>query len=104
MSTFVRAAKLKATAGGTSLRAVLECILLGQFNSSVVNGRTVISTSEAGGSVQFEILDGLGPARVAELAGEALDWLDSLPAEQQANPIPPRRIRRLRVSFSRAQV
>lgn len=102
LSTFVRAAQLKATQGDTPLRAVLEGILIGHFKSTVANGRTVIATTEAGGSTQFTLPAGLTPPEVMEMAGRALRWIDSRP--DPANPGLPNTVKRLRVSFRKARI
>lgn len=102
LTTFIQAAQLRATQANTTAKAVIEAILLGQFTSSVANGRTIIQTAEAGGSVQFAIPDGLSPAEVMEMAGRALRWIESQPDPD--NPGRPREIRRLRVSFDRAVI
>jgi hypothetical protein len=102
LTTFIQAAQLRATQANTTAKAVIEAILIGQFTSSVAKGRTVIQTSEAGGSVQFAIPDGLSPAEVMEMAGRALRWIDSRPDPN--NPGLPREVTRLRVSFDRASI
>lgn len=102
---FVRAAKLRATqlGNGATPKSVLEGIVLGQFTSNATNGRTVISTSEAGGTVTFTLPADLGPADVMTVADEALSIV-----ETSADPLNPtvgsRRIRRLRASFAKAAI
>lgn len=59
------AAQLRATQANITPKAVL----IGQFTSSVAKGLTVIQTSEADGSVQCAIPDGLWPAEVMAMAG-----------------------------------
>lgn len=101
LRALVRAAKLQYGSG--SPKPVLEQIILGKFESEVTNGKTVISTTEAGGTVTFVVADSLGPAEVLTLAEEAIEWLDQQP--DPANPnLSPRRIRRLRVSFDKAVI
>lgn len=100
LSAFLRAAKLKATKDGVSLKAVVESIVLGQFESSVVDGRTLVRTSEGGGSVDFALPDGLTPGELLELASEALRWIAAQPDPD--NPGLPRSVKRLRVCFDRA--
>lgn len=102
LSAFVRAAKLKATKDGVSLKAVVESIVLGQFESSVVNGRTLVRTSEGGGSVDFALPEGLTPGDLLELASEALRWIEAQPDPD--NPGLPRSVKRLRVCFDRAML
>jgi hypothetical protein len=96
--TFLYAAKLSAAKKGTTVKSVLESILVGQFETSVSNGKTLVRTSEAGGSVEFAIAEGLDAGEVAELAREALDWHSVNPDSN------PRRIRRLRATFNRASL
>lgn len=102
LSTFVQAANLKAAQANTTTRAVLESILLGHFSSTATNGRTVIATNEAGGSVQFVLPEGLTPTEVMELAGRGLRWIATRP--DQDNPGVPKTIKRLRVSFRKARI
>jgi hypothetical protein len=102
LTTFIQTAQLRATQAGTTAKAVIEAILVGQFQSSVSNGRTIIQTAEAGGSVQLAIPDGLSPAEVTELAGRALPWIEARPDPN--NPGLPREVRRLRVTFGRARI
>jgi len=98
---FVRAAMLQANGG--AIKPVLEQIILGKFQSEVTDGKTLVSTSEAGGTVTFALPNNLGPAEIMALAEEAIEWLDNQP--DPANPnLSPRRIRRLRVSFDKAAV
>jgi hypothetical protein len=80
--TFVRAAKIRATALGSpnTPKSILEGILLGQFTSSATNGRTLIRTTEAGGSVEFILPADLGPAEVMAICDEALRIVESSPA------------------------
>jgi hypothetical protein len=54
LTTFIQAAQLQATRSATTAKAVIEAILVGQFQSSVSNGRTIIQTAEAGGSSEQE--------------------------------------------------
>lgn len=102
---FVRAAKLRATAlgNGATPKSVLEGIVLGQFTSTATNGRTVISTTEGGGSTTFTLPADLGPADVMTLADEALSLVEN--AEDPENPtVSTRRIMRLRASFGKAAI
>jgi hypothetical protein len=94
---FARAAALEATSAKTALQ-ILDDIILGRFRSDVVNGKTLISTSEAGGSVTFQISTSLSPAEITEIALEAASWISTLPDPDLATAYP-RRIRRLRASF-----
>lgn len=100
LTTFVQLAKLRATQASTTPLAICQAIALGQFTTSITNGRTVIETAEAGGMVKFEIPQGISPAEVTELAAKAIRWIEAQP--NPANPAVPRPIRRLRATFNRA--
>lgn len=82
---------------------VLESIVTGRFNTEMQSGMTLIQSSEAGGAVQFSIAGDFSPSEVVALAVDALAWL-----QQQADPLNPplypKRLRRLRVSFSKATI
>ena len=95
LSTFRRAVRLKAAKEGLEEKDVVEAILLGQFESSVANGRTIVTTSEAGGSVTFTFPEGLTPTEIMELAAAAMAQI-----EDDQEPTPP--TKRLRVCFDRA--
>ncbi len=97
----VRAAKARATAlgGSNTLVSVLTGLLTTQFNLSVVNGRVIVSTAEAGGSVSFATGGEISsPEGFIALVEEALEWV-----EQQADPnnpnLSPRQVTRLRATF-----
>lgn len=100
LSAFLQAARLKATRDEVSLKSVVEDILFARFESSIRNGRTVIRTSEAGGSTDFTLPAGLTPTELIELANQALRWLQAQPDPE--NPRLPKAVRRLRVCFDRA--
>ena len=100
LTTFIQAANLKAAKDGVTVKAVVEAIVLGQFESSVVNGRTIVSTSEAGGSVEFSLPEGLTPGELLELASAALRWIEA--QADPDNPGVPRQVKRLRACFDRA--
>lgn len=99
---FVRAAILRATAlgGGATPKSVLESLVLGQFTTTVQNGRTVLKTSEAGGEVIFHFPDNLTPSDVMGLAEEALCIVESSPDPTHPT-VQTRRIKRLRASFAK---
>lgn len=99
---FVRAAKLQAGAASTP-KAVLEQIILGKFTSEATHGKTLISTTEAGGTATFILPDSFGPAEVMALAEEAIEWLENQPDPNNPN-LSPRRISRLRVSFDKSAI
>ena len=100
---FVRAAKIRATelGGANTPKKILEAILLGQFTSTATNGRTLIRTTEAGGSIEFSIPADLSPAGVMALCEEALRIVENSPDPN--NPtVQTRRIMRLKASFRQA--
>lgn len=81
---------------------ILEEIVLGRFTSDFTDGKTVISTSEAGGSVSFQLPDSFTPAEVMALAMECIARINSGEygaADTLPNVIPQRVIKRLRGSF-----
>jgi len=98
MRAMIRAAKLAVPA---SPRKALESIILGKFTTEATDGKTLISTTEGGGTATFAFPSDFGPAEVMALAEEAIEWLD-----QQPDPDNPdlrqRRILRLRASFDQA--
>ena len=49
MPAFLQGAVLKAAKDGLTPQVVLETILRGLFEATIVNGRTVIRTAEAAG-------------------------------------------------------
>lgn len=102
LRTVLRAIALHAESAGKAPAEVARALVLGQFQSSVLNGRTVIRTSEAGGNTEFSLPEGLGPGEVMELGARALDWI-----EAQTDPTAPglpRVSRRLRAAFDRARL
>jgi len=105
LNAFIRGAKLRATelGGVNTLTSVLESIILGRFKSEATNGRTVVSTSEAGGSVSFHFPDMLTPAEVMALAEEALEYCAQF-SDPNNPPLTFRRIRRMRVSFAKGAI
>jgi hypothetical protein len=73
----VRALKIQLTGPGTLVGA-LNALLTQKWAASVVNGQTVLSTSEAGGSVTFTFERAQTPAELAVMAEEALEWVNTL--------------------------
>lgn len=101
LRAFIRAAVLRADelGGANTPTTILNAIILGKFISEATNGRTLISTQEAGGSATYTLPAMLGPADVMELAEEALEWLN-----QQTDPNDPdlgqlQPVKRLRATF-----
>jgi hypothetical protein len=102
LRAFIRAAVLRADelGGAHTPRSVLKALILGRFSAEATNGRTLISTQEAGGAVSFVVPEMLGAAGIMELAEEALEWLEAT----QDDPDDPdlgqlRPTRRLRATF-----
>jgi len=100
-NAFIRAAVLEAAAAvsPTTARALLQAIIRGKFKTDATDGKTVISTSEAGGTVTFTLPDSLSPAEVMIRAEQAIEWL-----ERQTDPDAPdltklRAPRRFRATF-----
>lgn len=100
------AAKREAARTGKRLTALLEDIFIGKFSTELTDGKTVISTMEAGGSVTFALLGNINPADIAALAHETIRFLKELPDPDNPSEavLYPKRIRRLRVSFRQASL
>jgi hypothetical protein len=99
-----------ADAGQTPLKpvAIIESIIAGKFTTEFSDGKTLISTTEAGGTASFMVPDGFGPADVMSLALEALQRIkngDFGPDEDNLDPyLNFKRIKRLRCSFAQARL
>ena len=96
----VRALKLQLTEGATLISA-LEALLTQKWAANVVNGQTVLSTSEAGGSVTFTFDRAYTPAILAVMAEEALEWVNTL-ADPDNPPLDVPRYNRLDPTFHKA--
>lgn len=96
----VRALKLQLTGPGTLVGA-LNALLTQKWASSVVNGHTILSTSEAGGSVTFTFERAYTPAELAVMAEEALEWVNTL-ADPENPPLDVARYTRLHPTFHKA--
>lgn len=84
-------------------KAVLDALHSALMKDEVVNGKVLISASEAGGSATFALFPGYSPLDFLALVEEAIQELDAMP--DPMNPtLTKRNIRRLRVSFAKAQV
>lgn len=62
-------------------KEVLEGIqdgIFGQLSSMITNGKTVISTSEAGGTVTFHIPEGATTGAFMDLINEILEDMDGI--------------------------
>ena len=96
----VRALKLQL-AGGETLISALNALVTSKWSSSVVNGQTILSTSEAGGSVTFTFDRAYTPADLATMAEEALEWLNPL-VDPEDPPLDLPRYNRLHPTFHKA--
>ena len=73
----VRALTLQLADGGTLVSA-LSALVTQKWATNVVNGQTILSTSEAGGSVTFTFERAYTPAELAVMAEETLEWVNTL--------------------------
>jgi hypothetical protein len=76
----------------------LEEVICGRYKTEVVDGRTLIRTDDAGGSVQFILPPDFGPAEIMAIAYEAATFIANEPDPTKPR-IYGRRIKRLKVSF-----
>jgi len=106
LRAFVLAAKKTADEQGTPATptTVLEDIVLGKFTTELSDGKTLISTDEAGGTATFALMGTFTAIEVVALAMEAITWLRQQPDPDDPEIYPSRRIRRLRVSFDKAVI
>jgi hypothetical protein len=65
-------------AGEESLVGALNALVTQKWGASVVNGQTILSRSEAGGSVTFTFDRAFTPAELATMAEQALEWVNTL--------------------------
>lgn len=87
------ARRLAETAGMTPVE-FCEAVIDKLNQNEVANGKVVIATSEAGGSVSFSLPPGMDALSTISLYQRVIDYL--------ANP--QRFVRRLRVSFRKAEL
>ncbi|MCZ7635741.1 MAG: hypothetical protein M5U12_06670 [Verrucomicrobia bacterium] len=73
----VRALKLQLT-GGQTLVSALQGLITSKWTANVVNGQTILTAAEAGGSVTFTFDRAYTPAELAVMAEEALEWINTL--------------------------
>ncbi|MDB6024019.1 MAG: hypothetical protein JWM68_242 [Verrucomicrobiales bacterium] len=83
---------------------LLEDVVIGKYTSEIVDGKTVIGTDEAGGSVSFALIGGFTPDEILGLVMETIVWINSQEDPEDYPPYPPRRIKRMRVSFEKATI
>ena len=101
--SFVESARTIGTQTSKPLTQVLSDIRNSIFSDNLQNGKILISSAEAGGTVTFALPPGHTPLEIMALAQEAIDWCNQFPDPN--NPPPSlRRIRRLRVSFEKAAI
>ena len=96
----IRALKLQL-AGGETLVGALNALVTSKWSASVVNGQTILSTSEAGGSVTFTFDRTYTPADLAAMAEEALEWVNTL-VDSENPPLDVPRYNRLHPTFHKA--
>ena len=96
----IRALKLQPAGGETLVRA-LSALVTQKWAASVVNGQTVLSTAEAGGSVTFTFDRAYTPAELATMAEEALEWVNTL-VDPESPPLDLARYNRLHPTFHKA--
>jgi hypothetical protein len=98
----VASAKNKAP-DGRKLTEFIGDIRDAIFADSIQDGKILVSSAEAGGSVTFAIPPGHTPLELMELCQEALDWCNQF-SDPNNPPETQRRIKRLRADFSRAVI
>lgn len=88
--------------------AQLEQIVLGRFDCEFREGKTLISTSENGGSASFTMGGMFTPDEVTALAYEAIQRINAGDFGSDPTQLDPyynmRRIKRLRASFAKATI
>jgi hypothetical protein len=98
---FIESARSSAATSGKSLTQVLADIRNAIFNGGLRDGKILISSAEAGGTVTFIVPAGHSPLEILALAQESIDWCNQFPNPDNP-PATARRIRRLRASFAKA--
>ena len=96
----VRALKLQLAEGATLVNA-LEALVTQKWAANVVNGQTVLTAAEAGGSVTFTFDRVYTPAELAVMAEEALEWVNTL-ADPENPPLDVARYNRLHPTFHKS--
>ena len=96
----IRALKLQLAPGETHVGA-LNALVIQKWASQAVNGQTVLSTAEAGGSVTFTFDRAFTPAELATMAEEALEWVNTL-VDPENSPLDVPRYNRLHPTFHKA--
>ncbi|MBE7502742.1 MAG: hypothetical protein HS113_21150 [Verrucomicrobiales bacterium] len=96
----VRALKLQLT-GAQTLVGALQGLITSKWTANVVNGQTILTAAEAGGSVTFTFDRAYTPAELAVMAEEALEWVSTL-ADPENPPLDVARYTRVHTTFHRA--
>lgn len=96
----VRALRLQLT-GGQTLVGALEALLVSNWSSTIVNGKTILTATEAGGSVTFTFDGAYTPAELAVMAEEALEWVNTSP-DPENPPLDVKQYNRLHFTLHRA--
>src|SRR5579884_1336965 len=81
-------------------KGALMPILTGHYSTSVADGKTLVHTEEAGGSVQFMMPQGFGPLDIMALIEEAIQFIDAQPDPTNIC-LTTRRIKKFNFSFGR---
>ena len=100
---FVESARAIGIQTNKALTQVLSEVRNAIFSDELQNGKILISSTEAGGTVTFALPPGHTPLEIMALAQEALDWCSQFP-DPNNPPASSRRIRRLRASFDKAAI
>lgn len=100
VETFIHATKNQLGEGQTLVGA-MRAVRDQKWTSDVVNGVTVISSSEAGGSTTLTYDRGFTPAELSTMAQTALAYLLGLVDPEDPPEARPRR-RRIHTTFHRA--
>jgi hypothetical protein len=96
----IRALRLQLATGETLVGA-LNGLVTQKWAASVVNGQTILSTAEAGGSVTFTFDRAFTSAELATMAEEALEWVNTL-VDPENPPLDVPRYNRLHPTFCKA--
>jgi hypothetical protein len=75
-------------------------MLVRALKLQLADGQTILSTSEAGGSVTFTFERAYTPSELAVMAEEALEWVNTL-ADPENPPLDVARYNRLHTTFHR---
>jgi hypothetical protein len=87
--------------GGETLVGALNALVTSKWAAQVVNGQTILSTSEARGSVTLPFDGAHTPDELATMAEEALEWVNTS-STGKTRPWTPPRYNRLHPTFRKA--